>query len=164
MSIHSKKFSANYMTFIKFAQFLWEAANPTIVLPDKKSYSRFFRTTAIPSTPVNSLTLDLLEDGSSLATHSVAFFRDCPFFSRVCSSAFFRYLIVWKGTVLCLQHPSRDQEKQWIILHQWNQSKCTHTGGERGRPSFEGIKTENNWLTTWWSATCNRQLVLRRIW
>ena len=35
---------------------------------------------------VNSFILGLIEYGSSCASHSVAFFRNCPFLSRVCFS------------------------------------------------------------------------------
>ena len=39
-----------------------------------------------PSIFVNSLILGFIEDGSSCATHSCAFFRDWSFLSSVCSS------------------------------------------------------------------------------
>ena len=37
------------MAFLEFAQILWEATKPTIVLTDNKSVTRFFQTKAIPS-------------------------------------------------------------------------------------------------------------------
>ena len=48
MSIYSKEFLAIYMAFLEFAQILWEATKPTIVLTDNKSVTRFFQTKAIP--------------------------------------------------------------------------------------------------------------------
>ena len=36
------------MVFLEFAQILWEATKPTIVLRDNKSVTRFFQTKAIP--------------------------------------------------------------------------------------------------------------------
>ena len=36
------------MAFLEFAQLLWEATKPTIVLTDNKSVTRFFQTKAIP--------------------------------------------------------------------------------------------------------------------
>ena len=48
MSIYSKEFVAIYMAFLEFAHILWEAAEPTIVLTDNKSVTRFFQTKAIP--------------------------------------------------------------------------------------------------------------------
>ena len=48
MSICSKEFLAIYMAFLEFAQILWEATKPTIVLTDNKSVTRFFQTKAIP--------------------------------------------------------------------------------------------------------------------
>ena len=48
MSIYSKKLLAIYMAFLEFAHILWETSNPTIVLTDNKSVTRFFQTKAIP--------------------------------------------------------------------------------------------------------------------
>ena len=48
MSTYSKEFLAIYMAFLEFAHILWEATNPTIVLTDNKSITRFFQTKAIP--------------------------------------------------------------------------------------------------------------------
>ena len=48
MSIYSKDFLAIYKPFLEFAQILWEASRPTIVLKDNKSVTRFFQTKAIP--------------------------------------------------------------------------------------------------------------------
>ena len=48
MSIYSKQFLPIYMAFLEFAHFLWEATNPTIVLTDNKSVTRFFQANAIP--------------------------------------------------------------------------------------------------------------------
>ena len=48
MSIYSKKFLAIYMAFLEFANTLWEATKPTIVLTNNKSVKRFFQTKAIP--------------------------------------------------------------------------------------------------------------------
>ena len=48
MSIYSKEFLAIYMAFPEFAQILWEATKPTVVLTDNKSVTRFFQTKAIP--------------------------------------------------------------------------------------------------------------------
>ena len=48
MSIYSKEFLAIYMAFLEFANILWEATKPTIVLTDNKSVTRFFQTKAIP--------------------------------------------------------------------------------------------------------------------
>ena len=48
MSIYSKEFLAIYMEFLEFAHILWEATQPTIVLTDNKSVTRFFQTKAIP--------------------------------------------------------------------------------------------------------------------
>ena len=36
------------MAFLDFAQILWEATKPTIVLTDNKSVTRFFQTKAFP--------------------------------------------------------------------------------------------------------------------
>ena len=47
MSINSKEILATYMPFLEFAQILWEATKPTIVLTDNKSVTRFFQTKAI---------------------------------------------------------------------------------------------------------------------
>ena len=48
MSIHSEEFLAIYMAFLEFAHILWETTEPTIVLTDNKSVTRFFQTKAIP--------------------------------------------------------------------------------------------------------------------
>ena len=48
MSIYSKEFLATYIAFLEFAHILWEATQPTIVLTDNKSVTRFFQTKAIP--------------------------------------------------------------------------------------------------------------------
>ena len=48
LSIHSKEFLAIYMAFLEFEHNLWEATNPTIVLTDNKSVTRFFQTKGIP--------------------------------------------------------------------------------------------------------------------
>ena len=48
MLIYSKEFLAIYMAFLEFANILWEATKPTIVLTDNKSITRFFQTKAIP--------------------------------------------------------------------------------------------------------------------
>ena len=48
MSIYSKEFLAIYMAFLEFSHILWETSNPTIVLTDNKSVTRFFQTKAIP--------------------------------------------------------------------------------------------------------------------
>ena len=48
MSIYSKEFLAIYVAFLEFADILWEATKPTIVLTDNKSVTRFFQTKAIP--------------------------------------------------------------------------------------------------------------------
>ena len=48
MSIYSKDFLAIYMAFLEFAHSLWEATEPTIVLTDNESVTRFFQTKAIP--------------------------------------------------------------------------------------------------------------------
>ena len=48
MSIYSRDFLAICMAFLKFAQILWEATKPTIVVTDIKSVTRFFQTKAIP--------------------------------------------------------------------------------------------------------------------
>ena len=48
LSIYSKEFLAIYMAFLEFAHILWEATNPTIVLTDNKSVTRFLQTKAIP--------------------------------------------------------------------------------------------------------------------
>ena len=48
MSIYSKEILANYRAFLEFAHILWEVTNPTIVLTDYKSVTRFFQTKAIP--------------------------------------------------------------------------------------------------------------------
>ena len=50
MSIYSKEFLAIYMALLEFANILWEATKPTIVLTDNKSVTRFFQTKAIPPT------------------------------------------------------------------------------------------------------------------
>ena len=54
MSIYSKQFLAIYMAFLEFAHILWEATQPTIVLTDNKSVTRFFQTKAIPTTLWNA--------------------------------------------------------------------------------------------------------------
>ena len=43
------------MAVPEFAQILWEATKPTIVLTDNKSVTRFFQTKAIPTTLWNAL-------------------------------------------------------------------------------------------------------------
>ena len=48
MSIYSKKFLAINMPFHEIPHFAWEASNPTSVLTDKKSITRFSQTTAVP--------------------------------------------------------------------------------------------------------------------
>ena len=48
MSIYSNESLAIYMAFLEFAHILWEATQPTIVLTDNKSVTRFFQTKAIP--------------------------------------------------------------------------------------------------------------------
>ena len=48
MSIYSKEFLAIYMAFLEFGHILREAAQPTVVLTDNKSVSRFFQTKAFP--------------------------------------------------------------------------------------------------------------------
>ena len=48
MLIYSKEFLAIYMAILEFAHILWETSKPTIVLTDKKSFTRFFQTKAIP--------------------------------------------------------------------------------------------------------------------
>ena len=48
MSIYSKEILAIYMAFFEFAQILWEATKPTIVLTDNNSVTCFFQTKAIP--------------------------------------------------------------------------------------------------------------------
>ena len=42
------------MAFLEFAHILWETSNPTIVLTDNKSVTRFFQTKAIPLSPWNA--------------------------------------------------------------------------------------------------------------
>ena len=54
MSIYSKDFLAIYMAFLEFANILWETSEPTIVLTDNKSVTRFFQTKAIPPTLWNA--------------------------------------------------------------------------------------------------------------
>ena len=48
MSIYSNELLAIHMAFLEFAQILWEATKPTIVLTDNKSVTRFFHTKVIP--------------------------------------------------------------------------------------------------------------------
>ena len=48
MSVYSKEILAIYLAFLEFAHFLWETSQPTIVLTDNKSVTRFFQTKAIP--------------------------------------------------------------------------------------------------------------------
>ena len=48
MSIYSNEFLVIYMAFLEFAHILWETIEPTIVLTDNKSVTRFFKTKAIP--------------------------------------------------------------------------------------------------------------------
>ena len=48
MSIYSKEFLAIFTAFLEFSHILWEATQPTIVLTDNKSVTRFFQTKAIP--------------------------------------------------------------------------------------------------------------------
>ena len=48
MSIYSKDLLSIYLAFLEFAHILWEATEPTIVLTDNKSVTRFFQTKAIP--------------------------------------------------------------------------------------------------------------------
>ena len=50
-----KRNFAIFMAFLDFAHILWEATNPTIVLTDKKSVTRFFQTKAIPPALWNAL-------------------------------------------------------------------------------------------------------------
>ena len=54
MSIYSKEILAIYMAFLEFAHILWETSEPTIVLTDNKSVTRFFQTKAIPSSLWNA--------------------------------------------------------------------------------------------------------------
>ena len=42
------------MAFFEFAHILWEATEPTIVLTDKKSVTRFFQTKPIPPSLCNA--------------------------------------------------------------------------------------------------------------
>ena len=53
-SIYSKDFSAIYMVFLKFPQFLREASKPTFVITDNKSTTRFFQTKAVPPSWIES--------------------------------------------------------------------------------------------------------------
>ena len=46
MFTYSKDFLAIYMEFLEFAQILWEATKPTIVLTDNKLVTRLFQTKA----------------------------------------------------------------------------------------------------------------------
>ena len=48
VSIDSKKSLTIWMAFLEFARSLWEASEPTIVLTDNKSVTRFFPTKTIP--------------------------------------------------------------------------------------------------------------------
>ena len=48
LSIYSKESLAVYMAFLEFANILWEATTPSIVLTENKSTTRFFETKAIP--------------------------------------------------------------------------------------------------------------------
>ena len=48
MSISSKEFMAIYMAFLDFANILWEATKPRIVLTDNKSVTLVFQTKAFP--------------------------------------------------------------------------------------------------------------------
>ena len=61
MSIYSKVFLAIYMAFLEFAQILWEATKPTIVLTDNKSVTRLFQTKAIPPSLWNACDYVLLQ-------------------------------------------------------------------------------------------------------
>ena len=54
MWIYSKEFLAIYMAILKFAHILWETTEPTIVLTDNKSVTRFFQTKAIPPSVLNA--------------------------------------------------------------------------------------------------------------
>ena len=54
MSIYSKEFLAIYMAFLEFAHILWEATDPTIVLTDNNSVTRFFQTKATPPSLSNA--------------------------------------------------------------------------------------------------------------
>ena len=47
MLIYSKEVLGIYMAFLEFAQILWEASKPTIVLTENKSFTRFFQTKCI---------------------------------------------------------------------------------------------------------------------
>ena len=47
-SIYSKEFLAIYMAVLEFANILWEATKPTIVLTDNKSVTQYFQTKALP--------------------------------------------------------------------------------------------------------------------
>ena len=74
LSIYSKGFFALYMAFLEFANNLWGATKPTIVLTDNKTVTRFFQTKAIPTAPWNAcdyvlqFTLKLAHLASSLNT------------------------------------------------------------------------------------------------
>ena len=59
LSIYSKEFLAIYVAFLEFAQILWEATKPTIVLTDNKSVTRFFQTKAIPPALWNACDYEL---------------------------------------------------------------------------------------------------------
>ena len=48
MSINSKEFLAIYIALREFAHILWEAKEPTIVLTENNSVTRFFQTKAFP--------------------------------------------------------------------------------------------------------------------
>ena len=48
MSIYAKEFLAIYFAFSEFGYILWEAEQPTIILTDNQSVTRFFKTKLIP--------------------------------------------------------------------------------------------------------------------
>ena len=54
LTIYTKEILTTYMAFFEFAHFLWEATQPTIVLTDNKSVTRFFQTKALPTAVWNS--------------------------------------------------------------------------------------------------------------
>ena len=54
MSIYSEEVLAIYLAFVEFAHILWETSEPTIVLTDNKSVTRFFQTKAIPTSLWNA--------------------------------------------------------------------------------------------------------------
>ena len=82
MSIYSYEFLAIHMAFVEFAHNLWEASQPTVVLTDDKSVTRFFQTKAIPPSLCNACDY-VLQFNFKLAHITGSVSRAADFLSRL---------------------------------------------------------------------------------